>query len=680
MDLILKPIVVETPKILQNQQIYVHTEPTITKVRIGEVETLEPDEEAYVKSTQYSDETVLDIGVPKGFAGAKIVDVKFIDENETGTIYEFLFDDGQRVEILSPRGPKGDKGGTFDLGEEVGTAYEGNKGKANADAIFSNTTNINNILKEQSEQNSQIESNKKEVHNIKQALLQNEVLVVSKIPNKTTTRITAGGENIVDDQYTAVTEIKGSTVRNENLIPYPYENVIGVKINFPFTFEGITITNDNGVITANGTTGSYGSWLQISSPIKVKPNTKYFLSGCPSGGSKTGFYMQFNGRDESGTATNSNADDTGNGVSFTTSSTTTRCYIYISVAKNVTITNKVFKPLLVEGETGTWTPPFSDLKHAYIKSIKSTGRNLFDLNLLSPYITKNSEDENYFKFKVSPSTISEFKLFDEPKNIYAKIKYKAYDTTRPANERGAFPMFIRNDGTKYELSTYLNRDGEERAYIENVVAVDLTFGSHTLNTIGEFIISFEDVPYEPYTEELYQLPETLELGEWDSFNPQTGEITRQTKQITLNPDNVSANTNSSGEVNHFTYKLGSSVLAVSTTEINAISNLYNGITNSQAWGYGGAPTGISAASDYIRIRDKSFTDLQSFKDYLTNNPLIVDYKLATPTIEKILNTPKLYKAWNKGRESVIQGEIDNSIYGAMPTITNEYILKIGGEE
>ena len=36
------------------------------------------------------------------------------------------------------------------------------------------------------------------------------------------------------------------------------------------------------------------------------------------------------------------------------------------------------------------------------------------------------------------------------------------------------------------------------------------------------------LPYEPYTEETYNLPEKLNLGEWDSFNPQTGEIVRGT--------------------------------------------------------------------------------------------------------------------------------------------------------
>lgn len=540
--------------------------------------------------------------------------------------------------------------------------FEELKGKDHSQEISAINSNITAIRKEQSEQNSQIESNKKEVHNIKQALLQNEVLVVSKIKNKTITRVTAGGENIVDDQYTAVTEIKGSTVRNENLIPYPYKNVDGT-IRFPYVREGVTFTNDNGVITANGTAGSYGCWFHASPTLKVKPSTKYFLSGCPSGGSMAGFYMHFNGLDESGTETYSNANDIGNGVSFTTSATTTQCVIYIVVVAGTTITNKVFKPLLVEAETGIWTPPFSDLKRANISAIKSTGRNLFDKSKAKDgyeIVTgaTGAEDKNaeWFVTALIP--------------VLPNKQYKI--TGKPSGS-----VVTQYDINKKPLGDY--GDGGSGFWTYSNAAFVKLNGKLTEKDTFQLEIGTTASEYTPYTEEIYQLPETLELGEWDSFNPQTGEIIRQTRRVQI--DNTLGGWGELDTGDGLEFVVGISDIPEDSNAIQAVCNLYKSKTRNALWASTSA--GVSASKNYLRFKDPNFADLESFRTYAQSladagTPMIVDIKVA-PTIEKIENAPKLYKAWNKGSETVIQGETDNSEYGAMPKITNEYILKIGGE-
>ena len=40
------------------------------------------------------------------------------------------------------------------------------------------------------------------------------------------------------------------------------------------------------------------------------------------------------------------------------------------------------------------------------------------------------------------------------------------------------------------------------------------------------------LPYELYVEDTFNLPETLELGEYDSYNPQTGYVSRNTEYAT----------------------------------------------------------------------------------------------------------------------------------------------------
>jgi hypothetical protein len=258
----------------------------------------------------------------------------------------------------------------------------------------------------------------------------------------------------------------------------------------------------------------------------------------------------------------------------------------------------VFKPLLVEGETGTWTPPFSNLKRAFIKSIKSTGRNLFD---------KSKAKDGY---EIVTGATGEEGVAAEwfVTDLIPVIPNTRYTITGKANgdvttqyDVNKKPLGSSGGGT-YGFTTY-----------SNAAFVKLN-GKLTQKDTFQLEIGATASEYTPYTEEIYQLPETLELGEWDSFNPQTGELIKQTGCATSD----------------------------------------TGFTEEEIAGYDGA--------------------------IVSSDKRSLEYKLETPTIEKIENAPKQYKAWNNGSETIIQGETDNSKYGAMPTITNEYILKIGGEE
>ncbi len=111
---------------------------------------------------------------------------------------------------------------------------------------------------------------------------------------------------------------------------------------------------------------------------------------------------------------------------------------------------------------------------------------------------------------------------------------------------------------------------------------------------------------------VFQLPETVELAEYDKILPQTGEIVRAT-------------------------------------------------------GYATSETG--------------FTD-EEIANYnnavVSNDRKSLVYELETATTTPI-NAPKVYTAWNGGSETIIQGETDNSKFGAMPTVTQTYFGKVGEE-
>lgn len=415
--------------------------------------------------------------------------------------------DGKKIMLIGLKGDKGDLGGTYPLGETDGTAYEGSKGKANADAIKNNTRRIETI---------------EQVH------LQDGSINILETEQAYTMRVTADGAEIYDEQHTTVKEIKGSTVADR--------------------------------------------------------------------------------------------------------------------------------------ETNT-------LKHAFIKSIKSTGRNIWDEQVEAGNIdsagvlygdsSSGIRSKNYIR--VIPNTVyykkgtaGNFNFYDANKKFLG-VQWVMGDSnfTTPNNCHYIKFGFYSSYGNVYKNNVCIK------------IADDIFNGE-----------------YEPYTEEIYQLPETLEVAEYDSFNPQTGELTRQTRRLDV--DGVKLKL-SIQDMN--TYWLGVSYL-----------NNYNGETQNQVIANNGFYTGsfnsskskgvylTNTGNTHIAVwfnknlfteADISTTDklnayLKSLAD--AGNPLTVEYKLAAPTTEKIENAPKLYKVWRHGTETVIQGETDNSAHGAMPTIKNEYFV------
>ena len=56
------------------------------------------------------------------------------------------------------------------------------------------------------------------------------------------------------------------------------------------------------------------------------------------------------------------------------------------------------------------------------------------------------------------------------------------------------------------------------------------------------------------------------------------------------------------------------------------------------------------------------------------SPLVVEYQTKDVKTEIISPCPVSYTVWDKGVESIIQGDTDNSIYGANPIITQTYSI------
>lgn len=146
------------------------------------------------------------------------------------------------------------------------------------------------------------------------------------------------GENhVVNSDNGALKNIivKGNTVQNStkglNLINCTPKTT---------TINGITMVNNgDGTYTVNGTaTDDFDIAL---APYATKQNIYYTLSGCPSGGSNTTYYLDPRGYEY----------DTGSGITIRNPNQDFSNYIRIVIKKDVTVNNLLFKPMFNEGQT-----------------------------------------------------------------------------------------------------------------------------------------------------------------------------------------------------------------------------------------------------------------------------------------------------------------------------------------
>lgn len=161
-----------------------------------------------------------------------------------------------------------------------------------------------------------------------------------------------------DERYMSeIDNVKKTIGYSKNLLPYPY-----VQSNF--SYYGITLTdNGDGTLTANGTaTGDF--FFIMVNPIPLSKG-EYILSGCPSGGSESTYSIYVEKTDETFIMF-----DTGNGVNFTLSETT-KVAIAIRIKQGVTLSNKVFKPMVryASIKDDTYESYVADMK-AHINNIQ----------------------------------------------------------------------------------------------------------------------------------------------------------------------------------------------------------------------------------------------------------------------------------------------------------------------
>lgn len=154
----------------------------------------------------------------------------------------------------------------------------------------------------------------------------------------------------------------------KNLLPVTLSKVItgnnsGTWSNNVYSYNGIdyTLTAKNGYVTkinVNGTATDL-SILKLCNGIKSLVGGRYILSGCPSGGSTSTYYLQ-GYRVESADGQSGSVQDTGNGVAFDYLNTVENDNFSILVLKNKTVNADYYPMLRLATDTDPTYQPYAE--------------------------------------------------------------------------------------------------------------------------------------------------------------------------------------------------------------------------------------------------------------------------------------------------------------------------------
>ena len=336
--------------------------------------------------------------------------------------------------------------------------------------------------------------------------------------------------------------------------------------------------------------------------------------------------------------------------------------------------------MLNPGDTAKpFSPYFAGLKNAYFKGVKSTGKNLIPY----PYEENgtaswriNTDGSVIVNVSTGENQYSMLRLLSENPfvagNTYILSGGKSGVVLIVFYQINGVDKYFQSESGSFSRITWKEEFAFKKLYLQ--VNPNTTVSNATIYPMLNLDLGSTALDYEPYkSDESFMLDEAVKLGEWDSINPESGEVTRATKTIVF--DGTEA-WNKSGAYCWLT-------LTEAPKSYTAV------ISNNYDTAYG-ETNAVFCEPQYSRLSFQ-FADstiwatIDDWKAHLAElyaagKPLTVAYELATPTTETVEFPTKKYQAWNGGSETLVQGDTDNSTFGAMPTVTNEYVVVLGGEE
>ncbi len=506
---------------------------------------------------------------------------------------------------------------------------------------------------------------------------QGGVFTVTTVEDTYTARETAGGNlNIADGVSTIVKTIEGSTVKCENLIPYPYAETTK-------TSNGVTFTdNGDGSITVNGTATATAPFIFFEGNLPL--SGEFTFSGC-TGGSSATYYLQpwLNGTEFQDPQFNAP-------VTYNWSGNLTLLTMYVH--PGITVNNLVIKPMLNAGTTALpYQPYFKGLKNAYFKEIVSTGKNLFDPSTFPDGtvngVTITIENEGILLNGTATQRITLYGT----KSAVTLLNYLRGKTTYFYSENNQNVRIEHSvtylDGTK---SSYPRTDIPrstllDKTAITAVPVLVIENGATFNNQLFKAALYQADTAtiYEPYKQSVLSLPAPVENPAYNTLNFQTGKNISQ--GITKVFDGTET-WRSYSTADYYIYTTSIPIYGFSQSEGVANKDftfITPNVTNPKGCYIAGNSN--NTFNVWFKVSEyPEFDTVDNWKAWLTaqssaGDPFTVRYKTAEVQSEADLNASSdRYIAWKGGSETIVQGEVDNSEYGAENTVTQEYFTITGG--
>lgn len=450
-------------------------------------------------------------------------------------------------------------------------------------------------------------------------------------------RQTAGGLKIVDDSLTIVKKIEGKTVKTTNLIPHPYRTSSSES-------NGITFTcGADGSIKIVGTNDGVGySQIILAHDIDLPLGT-YFVSG-----ENTIVWVV---KADSKNVYHANG-------SFTLEDGDAVAQVYVQVDKGETVDKTVY-PMLNKGSTALpYTPYFEGLKHASIYAIKSTGKNLIDV----PDFTLVKDGNPSVDLNLSGTV-----------TLSCRVTYSGMNGISSS----AFAAIKVDGAFKYKALVGIDSGDILTMTVtgSKITKVSFLNWPEAIGSVSEVMLNYgaQALPFEPYKEDIFQLPEEVECGLGVTIDPGRRKIINSYKELII----TSANHN---------FKRYSDT---ATTYICPLATQIGAGAAALHDGKAGATSMISTNPDLQltgATADKSSygtlvlfnTDCETMEEFVAkylSTPLYVRYITSSVQSEEEIDILGGYEAWNGGSEAIVCEDVNNddSQWGAVPTITQTYM-------
>lgn len=427
--------------------------------------------------------------------------------------------------------------------------------------------------------------------------------------------------------------------------------------------NGITYTVDteNGTVTANGT-ATADSFNNAS--IKIEENHKYYIRGCPKGGSENTYYF--------GSSLGLSSMDVGDGI-ILNNINITDIYPYPMIKNGTTVNNIVFRPQYTDltrafgaGNEPTLEEcrrifaadyyPYNEgeIVSADVDEVVVKGRNLLNPTLETQTkngitITKNADGTYTLNGTATAQTDVYLTSWMQLKG--GTYRYNlfsvggsatfSYLILKNVNGQSTYP-------TSYSTMTLQNATDFEAAF-----AIRVRNGAVLNNLVIKpmLTVGSADFEFSPYKHESKPIPTALlaflaDKGYGWSAGTVFNELNLEKKTYTQRVGEVvftgeaseawAASSSYAGgyyiPMNKKTYSWIKNGWTMKTDTTNLICNQYN--PNRSA--YRNRIIG-SMYADYTLgfMFSNSANDMEAFKESIRNNPLIVCYELAEPIVTDI---------------------------------------------